>query len=90
MPKREELSQILYGRKQSYSLSIEGTPALLRSEVVTQEELLAGDTIKLFALPDGKTFISKVEPVPGEGYYTIGRITPGHIYFDDEISIKES
>ena len=88
MPSREELSQILYGKTQSYSLSVEGTPALLRSTVVTQDELAPRDKVELFALPDGRTFISKVNPNSKEAY-TVGRITPGHIYFDDEISVKE-
>ena len=92
MPKREELSRILYDRTQSYnlygnSLKIEGIPVLLRSETLTQEELAAGNKIKLFALPDGKTFISKVEP-DSEDAYTVGRITPAHIYLDDEMTIS--
>lgn len=89
MPRRDELSQILYGRPPGgYSLSIEGTPALLRSDIVTQDELVAGDKIKMFALPDGKTFISKVDS-DSEDAYTVGRVTPGHIYFDDEMVVKE-
>lgn len=89
MPKRDELSQILYGRPPgSYSLSVEGTPALLRSTIVTQDELTAGDKVKMFALPDGKTFISKVDP-DSEDAYTIGRVTPGHIYFDDDMIVEE-
>lgn len=86
MPKREELSQALYGRPPgSYSLS---TPALLRSDIVTQDELSVGDKVKMFSLPDGRTFISKVG-ADVENAYTIGRITPAHIYFDDEMTIKE-
>ncbi len=88
MPKREELSQILYGRTQSYSLSIEGTPALLRSEVVTQDKLAVGDKVKIFALPDGRTFISKVDASCTDAYI-IGRLTAAHIYFDNEMTIKE-
>jgi len=56
--------------------------------VVTQDELSAGDKVKIFSLPDGKTFISKVDS-SSEGAYTVGRITPAHIYFDDDMAIKE-
>lgn len=89
MPKREDLSQILYGRNQSYSLSVEGTPALLRSEIVTPDELAAGDKVKMFAIPDGKTFIAKVDP-ESQDAYTVGRITSAHIYFDDEMTVQEA
>ena len=88
MPKREELSQVLYGRTQSYSLSVQGTPALLRSEIVTQDELTAGDKVELFMLPDGKTFISKAEHNTKD-VYTVGRVTLAHIYFDDEMTVQE-
>ncbi len=94
MPKRDDRSRILSGRTQSYSLSVEGTPALLRSDTVIQDELVVGDKIKLFALSDGKTFITKVEPDSmdwkhSDEVYTVGRLTPAHIYFDDEITVKE-
>ncbi len=89
MQSREELSQILYGRTQSCSLSVEGTPALLRSTVVTQDTFTVGDKVELFALPDGRTFISKVD-TNTEAAYTIGRVTPAHIYFDDEITVQEA
>ena len=94
MPKRDELLQILSGRTQGYSLSVEGTPALLWSDIITQDELVVGDKIKLFALSDGKTFITKVEPGSmdwkhSDEVYTVGRLTPAHIYFDDEITVKE-
>jgi len=88
MPKREELSQILYGRTQSYSLLVEGTPALLRADVVTQDKLTAGDKVELFLLPDGRTFISKVDPNIKDASM-IGRVTPAHIYFDDEMTVQE-
>jgi hypothetical protein len=88
MPKREELSQILSGRTQNYSLLIEGLPAIHRSDIVTDDKLISGDKVGLFALPGGKTFISKVDP-NSEDVYTIGRITPAHIYFDDDISVQE-
>ena len=88
MPSREEVLQILSGKTQSYSLSVEGTPAILRSTVVAQEELVAGDKVQLFALPDGRTFLSKVDSSSVEAY-TVGRVTPAHIYFDDEITVKE-
>lgn len=87
MPKIGELSALLLERR-SYSLLIEGTPVLLRSEIVTQDEFSVGDQVKTFSLPDGKTFISKVEP-GCEDAYTIGRITSAHIYFDDEMTVKE-
>jgi len=89
MPKRDELSQILLGRTQSYSLSVEGTPALLRMDVVTQDEFTAGDKVELFALPDGRTFITKVDQ-GCEDAYTVGRVTPAHIYFDDEMTVQEA
>jgi hypothetical protein len=90
MPKRDELSGILYGRPpgSSFSISVDGTPALLRSDVVTQDLLKTGDRIKMFALPDGKTFIAKVD-INLEDSYTVGRVTPAHIYFDDEMTVKE-
>jgi len=86
VPKRDELNGLLFS--QPYSLSIEGTPTLLRSEVVTQDELTVGDKIKMFSLPDGKTFISKVDP-ESEDAFTIGRLTVAHIYLDDEMTVKE-
>ena len=87
MPKGDELNALLLAQK-GYSLTVEGTPVLLRTEVVTQEEFSIGDKVKTFSLPDGKTFISKVDP-GCEDAYTIGRITPAHIYFDDEMTVKE-
>ena len=87
MPKRNELSELLSGK--TYSLSIEGTPALLREEIVTQDEFTAGDKVELFALPDGRTFITKVDPNT-EQAYTVGRVTPAHIYFDDEMTVQEA
>jgi hypothetical protein len=88
MPSKDERSQILYGRTQSYSLSVEGTPAVLRSAIVTQEDFTAGDKVELFSLPDGRIFISKVDPNSKDAY-TVGRVTPAHIYFDDEITVEE-
>lgn len=87
MPKREELQNFLYGHP-SYSLSIEGTPVLLRSNTVAQDKFSTGDKIKMFSLPDGKVFISKVDSGRKDAH-TVGRITPAHIYFDDEITVKE-
>jgi len=55
---------------------------------VTQDELTAGDKVKIFSLPDGKIFVSKVDSSLLDAY-TVGRITPAHIYFDDEITVKE-
>ena len=89
MPKRSELSEVLYGRpRPSFSLKVEGVPALLREEVVTQDKLAVGDKVKMFSLPDGKTFVSKVD-ASSKSAYTVGRITPAHIYFDDEMTVKE-
>jgi len=87
VPKRDELRGLLCERP-SYSLSVEGTPALLHSDIVTQDELAVGDKVKLFSLPDGKTFISRVDS-ESEDAYTIGRVTTAHIYFDDEMTVKE-
>ena len=87
MPKREELQDLLCDRP-SYSILVEGTPALLHSDIVTQDELIVGDNIKMFSLPDGKTFIAKVDE-KSEDAYTIGRVTAAHIYFDDEMTVKE-
>jgi hypothetical protein len=87
MPRRDELPGLLLGK--TYSLSVEGTPALLREEVVTQDEFTAGDKVELFALPDGRTFITKVDPNT-EQAYTVGRVTPAHIYFDDEMTVQEA
>jgi hypothetical protein len=87
VPKRDELVALLLAQK-GYSLSVEGTPVLLRADIVTQDEFSVGDKVKTFSLPDGKTFISKVDP-GREDAYTVGRITPAHIYFDDEMTVKE-
>jgi hypothetical protein len=65
---------------------VEGIPALLRSEVVTQEELVAGDQVKIFSIPDGKTLITKTEQ-EGANVFTVGRITPAHIYFADDMNV---
>ena len=86
MSKREEVLQILYGQEQGYSFSIKGTPALLRSAVVTQEELIAGDQVKIFSTPDGKTLITKTAQ-GGADVFTVGRITLAHIYFVDDINV---
>ena len=86
MPKREEVLQILYSQSQGYSLTVEGIPALLRSDVVTQEELTAGDQVKIFSTPDGKTLITKAAQ-GGANVFTVGRITPAHIYFADDMNV---
>jgi hypothetical protein len=86
MPKREEVTRILCDQKHGYSLTVEGIPALLRSEVVTQEELVAGDQVKIFSIPDGKTLITKTEQ-EGANVFTVGRITPAHIYFADDMNV---
>jgi len=87
VPKGDELNALILA-KRSYSLSVEGTPVLLRADVVTQDEFCVGDKVKTFSLPDGKTFLSKVDP-ECEDAYTIGKITLAHIYFDDEMTVKE-
>jgi len=95
MPKRDEtllqLSEIVASayKGSGYDAVIEGTPALLRSAVVTQDAFTAGDKVELFALPDGRTFITKVDP-NSEQAYTVGRVTPAHIYFDDEMTVQEA
>jgi len=86
MPKREEVSQILHNQSHGYSLTVEGIPALLRSEVVTQEELYAGDQVKIFSIPDGKILIIKAAEGAADAF-TVGRITPAHIYFADDINV---
>lgn len=70
-------------------MRVEGTPALLRKELVLPEEIAVGDRVKLFSLPDGKQFVSKVDIDSSEGL-VIRRITAAHIYFDGEISIQEA
>jgi hypothetical protein len=87
MPKREEVNQILYSQKQGYSLSVEGTPALLRSAVVTQEDLVEGDKVKIFVAPDGRTLITKAG-TDDINVFTVGRITPAHIYFSDDMNVQ--
>lgn len=86
MPKREEVPQILDSQKHGYSLTVEGTPAILRSEVVTQEELVAGDQVKIFNTPGGKTLVTKAVQ-GGANVFTVGRITPAHIYFADDMNV---
>lgn len=73
---------------QSFSLRVEGLPAVLRSDLITQEELASGDRVNLFSIPDGKYFASKADP-GDDTAYTIGKITLAHIYFDDEMTVKE-
>jgi len=87
MPKRDELYAELRLKGPS-SLRVEGLPAVLRSNLITQEELASGDRITLFSLPDGKYFASKADPEDGDAY-TIGKVTLAHIYFDDEMTVKE-
>ena len=86
MPKREEISQILCNQQHGYSLTVEGTPALLRSNVVTQEKLIAGDKVKIFSTPDGKTLLTKTEQ-GDDNAFTVGRVTPAHIYFADDMNV---
>lgn len=73
----------------SYSLRVEGTPALLLKDLVLPDVLAVGDKVKLFSLPDGKYFVSKVESDSPDGL-AIGRITAAHIYFDGEVTIQEA
>jgi hypothetical protein len=88
VPRGEEFQELLLN-KESYSFHrVEGLPALLRKETIVQEDLAVGDKVTVFRLPDGKYFISKT----GSGdvqAFTIGKITPAHIYFDDKITIEE-
>ena len=86
--KRKGFSEI-GERIQTYSYAIEGKAALIRNDTVTQEELAIGDKIDLFALPDGKTLIVKVEP-DSDTAHTIGSLTSSHIYLGDEITIQEA
>lgn len=44
--------------------------------------------MNLFSIPDGKYFASKADP-EDDAAYTIGKITLAHIYFDDEMTVKE-
>lgn len=85
MPKREEMRSIIR-QSGSYSLDLKGTPALLRKDVMFPDDLASGDRVKIFSTADGKYLISKSNDSES---LTIGRITPAHIYFDDEISLKE-
>lgn len=90
MPKREDIPGLVLEKtlKQgSYSLQVEGLPALLRKDLLVKEELNVGDKIQLFSLPDGRYFVSKID-LDSEGY-TIGKLTTAHIYFDDEMNLEE-
>ena len=88
MPRRKDHQELL-ANEHSYSFQkLEGTPALVRENIVTQEELAVGDKVTLFSLPDGKYFISKATPQDGEAF-TVGKITLAHIFFNDEITIEE-
>jgi len=81
--------QELLLNKESYSFhSVEGLPALPRASVINKEEFAVGDKVKLFYLPDGKYFVSKADLEDAEAF-TVGKITPAHIYFDDEITLEE-
>lgn len=86
MPKRQDLWEALRD-KHGYSLKVEGTPAVLRQKIVTHDDLVVGDQVELFTLPDGKFFVSKV--ATGQDGLTIGKITAAHVYFDDDITVKE-
>jgi hypothetical protein len=88
MPKRDEVPYLV-SQVGTYSKKVEGTPALLRRDLVLPEDLAVGDKVKLFSLPDGKQFVSKVEADSPEGF-VIRRLTAAHIYFDGEISIQEA
>lgn len=66
---------------------VEGQPFILRSEIITHEDLVVGDKVVLFKLPDGRHFISKADPGT-EDSFTIGKLTPAHICFE-EITLEE-
>jgi hypothetical protein len=86
--KGEEFQELLSNRE-SYSFhKVDGVPALLRGSVVAKEEFAVGDKVALFYLPDGKYFISRADPGDAEAF-TVGKVTPAHIYFDDEITLEE-
>ncbi len=88
MSKDSKFRELQYD-EHSYSFHrVEGLPAVLREQLVTQDEMAVGDKIELFCLPDGKYFVSKVGADSSRAF-TIGKITPAHIYFDDEITLKE-
>ena len=89
MSKDEEFQKLLYNQH-SYSFhKVEGLPAILREQLVTQDEIAVGDKVELFCLPNGKYFISKAA-VASNHAFTVGKITTAHIYFDDDITLKEN
>lgn len=88
MVKGEEFQELL-SNSESYSFhKVEGVPALLRESVITKEEFAVGDKVTVFFLPDGKYFVSRADPGDVEAF-TVGKVTPAHIYFDDEITFEE-
>ncbi len=63
---------------------IEGFIALSLDSVVLEDEIIVGDQVGIFCLPDGKYLLSK-DP---EGTL-IEKITGAYIFFNSEISIEE-
>lgn len=63
---------------------IEGFVALPQDSVLLEEEIIVGDQVGVFSLPNGKYLLSK-DP---EGTL-IEKITSAYIFFNSEISIEE-
>jgi len=79
---RESFSQLLAGR--SFQ-KVDGLVALEASKVILDSEIVAGDRVEIFRLPDGRTLLSKAADDSAE--LKIERISKAYIYFDPEIKI---
>ena len=88
MPRDDALQELLRDENSYGFYKVDGLPAVLRDDLVVQEELVVGDKIDLFNLPNGKYFVSKAKPGSKQAF-TVGKITLAHIYFDDDIILKE-
>ena len=73
---------------QPHSLKVQGIPALRHNQVVAEEEVFLGDCLDLFVLQDGRYLVSKTK-TPNSDSLVVERITTSHIFFEEDLDIKE-
>ena len=81
MPKNKEYQQLLFDEN-SYSIKVEGEPALLRADTITHDDLVVGDKVTMYHLVDGKYFLFK-STAEDDLALTISKISISHICFEN-------
>lgn len=71
--------------KYGFDVKVENLDVIPRNQVILEDDVVAGDKVSIFFLPDGKHLLSK----DSKGL-RIEKLTSAYVWFETEIQIKES